>query len=413
MSSPPKVRSLVIDGGSSRILHATLKMARLEERIAELTGNPQARLVEYFDVLAGSSSATIIASLFATRHPTQPKKPLYSAEEVHQHTIKSTLYSFKNTSESPRQFFDNFLRHLPPRGAWKDRYDGRKIDRLVGEYLQQGSMGDLVMPTLLTALDLDHWRPTYFRSYDHYSPERRRQLGILPLDPTKDTLPNLPVLDICRGAAACPTYFAITTLPISKADPSQHLRFVDGGFYASSPILASLADISMNWEGHPRPSEVLIASFGVSNSPPHYILSGGYALGWNLGLSLLNIIADHWRRDSHFQARRIYRKIDQNSKNRRYFRINLTTQKRHIFDPKNIRGVNEVMNGVCSPEYGPSGSASGLKKMGKAVDWIGMGKEAGKYLHPSLQQEIDALATELVRLGPSRWASEATKHEPS
>ena len=410
MSSPPKVRSLVIDGGASRILHTTLKMARLEERIAELTGNPQARLVEYFDVLAGSSSGVILAAQFSTRHPTQPGKPLYSAEEVHQHTVESTLDSFKNTYESPSHFFDNFLRHLLPRGAWKDRFDGRKIDRLVGGYLQKGSMGDLVLPTLLTALDLDHRRPTHFRSHDHYSPERRKQLGILPADPSENTTPNLPVIDVCRGGAACPTYFATAALPTSKADPSQRSRFVDGGFYSASPILASLADISLHWEGHPGPSEVLIASFGVSDNPPHHIPSGGYVFGWNFGLSMVNLIGDYWRRDSHFQAQRIYRKIDQNSKNRRYFRINLTAQKRYIFDPKNIQLLNATLNGVCSPEYGPSGSSGGLKKMGKDVDWLSMGKGAGKYLHPSLQQEIDALATELVDLGPARWTGKATKH---
>ena len=413
MSNPPKVRSLMIDGGAARSLHATLSMARLEERIAELTGNPQALLVEYFDVVAGASSGAILAPQLSIGHPTQPGKPRYSAEEVHQHTIENTLDSFKNTYESPRHFFDNFLRHLPPRGAWKDRYDGKNIDLLGDEYFQKRAMGDLVLPTFLTALDLDHWRPTHFRSHDHYSPQRRKQLGILPIDPTKDTFPNLPVIDVCRAAFACPTYFGITTLPTSKTDPSQHSRFMDGGFFSSSPILDSLAEIGLHWEGHPGPSEILTASFGVSDYPPHYIPSGGYGLGWNIGLSLINLIADYWRRDSNFQAQRIYRKIDQNSKNRRYFRINLIMKNREDFGPQSIQALNATLDSICAPEYGPSGSASGLKKMGKAVDWLGMGKEAGKYLHPSLQQEIDALATELVRLGPASWASKATKHEPS
>lgn len=66
--SAGRVRVLSIDGGSDGGALAAAALVRLEQRLQELSGNPAARVADFFDVAAGSGAGGFLAAaLFARR----------------------------------------------------------------------------------------------------------------------------------------------------------------------------------------------------------------------------------------------------------------------------------------------------------------------------------------------------------
>jgi hypothetical protein len=66
--SEGRVRVLSIDGGADGGALAAAALVRLEHRLQELSGNPAARVADYFDVAAGSGAGGFLAAaLFARR----------------------------------------------------------------------------------------------------------------------------------------------------------------------------------------------------------------------------------------------------------------------------------------------------------------------------------------------------------
>ncbi|OEL20179.1 Patatin-like protein 3 [Dichanthelium oligosanthes] len=65
-----RVRVLSIDGGADGGALAAAALARLERRLQELSGNPTARVADFFDLAAGSGAGGFLAAaLFACRMP--------------------------------------------------------------------------------------------------------------------------------------------------------------------------------------------------------------------------------------------------------------------------------------------------------------------------------------------------------
>ena len=73
-------RILSIDGGGIRGIVPAVILARLEEILQQLSSNPDARLVDFFDFFAGTSTGSmIVAGLLA---PNKDNRPSYSAKEI-------------------------------------------------------------------------------------------------------------------------------------------------------------------------------------------------------------------------------------------------------------------------------------------------------------------------------------------
>uniref|UniRef100_A0A0E0LEN2 Patatin n=1 Tax=Oryza punctata TaxID=4537 RepID=A0A0E0LEN2_ORYPU len=67
-----RVRVLSIDGGADGGALAAAALVRLERRLKELSGNPDARVADYFDLAAGSGAGGFLAAaLFACRMPAE------------------------------------------------------------------------------------------------------------------------------------------------------------------------------------------------------------------------------------------------------------------------------------------------------------------------------------------------------
>jgi len=73
---PTKLRILSLDGGGIRgIIPATI-VVEIEKRLQEKTGNSSARISDYFDLIAGTSTGGILTALYlapSDEDATRPK----------------------------------------------------------------------------------------------------------------------------------------------------------------------------------------------------------------------------------------------------------------------------------------------------------------------------------------------------
>ena len=75
-----KTRILSIDGGGIKGIVPAVVLKYLEKYLKQLSNNPDARIVDYFDLFSGASTgAIIIGGLLSPDHQDRPK---YTAEEI-------------------------------------------------------------------------------------------------------------------------------------------------------------------------------------------------------------------------------------------------------------------------------------------------------------------------------------------
>ena len=75
-----KTRILSIDGGGIKGIVPAVVLNHLEKYLKQLSNNPNARIIDYFDLFSGASTgAIIIAGLLTSDNHNRPK---FTAEEI-------------------------------------------------------------------------------------------------------------------------------------------------------------------------------------------------------------------------------------------------------------------------------------------------------------------------------------------
>ncbi len=240
----PKVgpkRILALDGGGLRGV-LTLGMLREIETLlrARHGGDPDFRLCDYFDLIAGTSTGAIIAAALSLG---------MSVDEVHGHYMELGNVVFK--------------RSLLRWGALRAKFDGDKVrDALIG-VLGERTMdsSDFRTGLLVVTKRLDTgsaWPITN-------NPKARYFRG----GTNATTIPNAeyPLWQVVRASTAAPYFFDPETLRIGRASGGLKAvvgDFVDGGVTPSNnPALQALMTATMD----------------------------GYRLGWPVGEDRLLVVS--------------------------------------------------------------------------------------------------------------------------
>jgi patatin-like phospholipase/acyl hydrolase len=75
-------RILSIDGGGIRGILPGQIIASLEKKLQIATDNPDARIGDFFDLIAGTSTGGILACAYACPDPKNPTRPKFTAQEA-------------------------------------------------------------------------------------------------------------------------------------------------------------------------------------------------------------------------------------------------------------------------------------------------------------------------------------------
>ncbi len=239
-----KIRILSIDGGGIRgIIPATI-IQYIEEKIIEITNNPNSRIADYFDFIAGTSTGGILTCFYLT--PNAEKRigantptSKYKASEALEFYSKYG-YSIFNKSKHNSLLG---LRQLINATS----YSPSSLESIFLKEFGNLKMNELLKPCIITTYNLSSKSSFFFSSVE--SDEKAR---------------DFYVRDVARSTSAAPTYFPPAR--IKNLANNQPMINIDGGVFANNPTLCAYAECRNQifpQVNYPSAKEMLILSIGT------------------------------------------------------------------------------------------------------------------------------------------------------
>ncbi|MEB3283138.1 MAG: patatin-like phospholipase family protein [Lyngbya sp.] len=313
-------RILSLDGGGVRGLIPAKILIYVERKLQEKTGNPQARLAEYFDLIAGTSAGGILTSLYLCPDPNSPNKPLFSAEEVFQFYYEKSDQIFAKTFLHTLLNFGGFL---------NEKYSHHSFEILLKTFFGDLRLSQLLKPCLITAYDIERRQTHFFTQHDAVV---NSQCDFL-------------VREVIRSTTAAPTFFEVAQI---KSLKNEIYSFVDGGVFANNPALCAYAEVrhvfnryfnlDERYETGPTAKEMIILSLGTGDVKRNY----PYNRAKNWGqiewlIPLFDIIMTSVSETVDYQMKQIFDAIE---KHDQYLRISPILKNQQLFPIDNTTEVN-------------------------------------------------------------------------
>lgn len=205
-----KIRILSLDGGGIRGIISCIILKYVEEQLQKLD-HPNAKIGDYFDMIAGSSTGGLLAAILL--FPGNDKKAKFSVQEA------LDLYAQKGDSIFNVAFWEYLLN---PFGLFDEKISQKNIEKQLKEVFGDLELKDFIKPCLITAYDITARKVKFFTSHDAFVP-----------------LENFYVRDLCRATSAAPTFFEPANI---KSQYGQEFTLIDGGVFANNPALCAYSE---------------------------------------------------------------------------------------------------------------------------------------------------------------------------
>ncbi|XP_050134381.1 patatin-like protein 1 isoform X3 [Malus sylvestris] len=215
-SSSPRHGNLItilsIDGGGIRGIIPGALLAYLESELQKLDGE-DARLADYFDVISGTSTGGLIATMLVA--PNENNRPLFAAKDIVPFYLSNCPKIFPRSSGLCATVNDLVKALTGP------KYDGKYLHKLVREIIGDKRLDQTLTNLVVPTFDIKKLLPVIFSSY---------QVSSRPVL-------NARLSDICIGTSAAPTYLpAYYFENKDQQGESKEFNLIDGGIAANNPI---------------------------------------------------------------------------------------------------------------------------------------------------------------------------------
>ncbi|MFP7721463.1 patatin-like phospholipase family protein [Lysobacter sp. A3-1-A15] len=197
-------RILSLDGGGIRGLVTSLWIEGVENALAQ-AGKPGG-VLKHFDLLAGSSTGALVACGLGVGLSPAQLADLYRDQR---HVIFPGLAG-RLWSRAGR---------VLTQGPSAPKYDGTGLEKVLRKVFGKTTLGQLNVPTLVTAYDTVTRTPVVFKSF-------------------KAQHRALPVWEVCRASTAAPTYFPAHPMTVE----GYPCALIDGGVVANNPTACAIAE---------------------------------------------------------------------------------------------------------------------------------------------------------------------------
>ncbi|CAK9166476.1 unnamed protein product [Ilex paraguariensis] len=221
---PPTYGDLItilsVDGGGIRGIIPGVILAYLESQLQELDG-PDARLADYFDVIAGTSTGGLITAMVTA--PNEHNRPLYAANEIVPFYVQHSPKIFPQARGPLAGIIKLFKALFGP------QYNGKYLHKLTRGILSSTRLHQTLTSVVIPTFDIRNLSPTIFSSYE------------VAINPLKDAL----LSDICISTSAAPTYFpAYYFKNTDEKGNEREFNLVDGGVAANNPTLVAMSEVT-------------------------------------------------------------------------------------------------------------------------------------------------------------------------
>lgn len=279
-SPPQKIRILSLDGGGLKGIITGKVLVSLEKKLQAVTHNPLARLADYFDLIAGTSTGGLLAFLCLTPSMSEPKRPQFSADDG--------VYLYTHYGA---QIFDRSVWDLLTLKEYRDaKYDAENLTLLLHHYFAETRLSDLLKPCLITAYDIARRQAKFFTQHDAQRGARH----------------DFYVRDAARATSAAPTFFEPALI---EALSGTRYPLIDGGVFANNPALCAYAEVLAHEAvfGPATTPEIALLSIGTGLAKESFMYHKAKdwgALGW--ARPVLQIILSGVGETVDYQLRQIF-----------------------------------------------------------------------------------------------------------
>jgi len=236
-------RILSIDGGGIRGIIPGQILVILEDKLKVKTNNPDARVADFFDLIAGTSTGGILTCAYlmpALDNSGLEVRPKYNASQV------VDLYLNKGGD-----IFSVSRGHKirTAGGILDEMYPAIQLEKALDEYFGDTKLSELLKPCLITSYDIKHRKGHFFTQHD-----AKRNKGW-----------DYLVKEVARATSAAPTYFECSNVR-SVSEVSYPL--IDGGVFVNNPSLCAFAEVYREFKT--SPGKMVILSLGTGFSKKDY-----------------------------------------------------------------------------------------------------------------------------------------------
>ncbi|KAL0435739.1 UNVERIFIED_CONTAM: putative inactive patatin-like protein 9 [Sesamum radiatum] len=226
-----KTRVLSIDGGGTTGTVASAALVHLEYQIQEKTGDSNARIADYFDIVVGTGIGALLAAMLVADDGSG--RPLFSAKEAAKFVGKNQaeLYKVKNVGVFRRRM----------------RFSGRSMDIVLKEAFRRDDGKVLTLK--------DTCKPLLVPCFDLHTARSRADFGV----------PELRL----RAMESDPRYVGDTVdvqaYKLSSTDGKISCLAVDGGLVMNNPTAAAVTHVLHNKRDFPSVTgvdDLLVLSIG-------------------------------------------------------------------------------------------------------------------------------------------------------
>ncbi|KAG5234408.1 patatin protein [Salix suchowensis] len=198
-----KVRILSIDGGgATNGILAAKSLTYLESCLRRKSGNPDASVSDYFDVVAGSGSGGVLAALLFTRG--KNGRPMFTAEEALNFLVK--INKKMNRSQ----------------GVLGKLFGSAKAEKVFAKTFGELTLKDTIKSALIPCYDLSSNAPFLFSRAD-----------ALEMDGY-----DFKMSDVCLATSADPT--KVGAVDMRSVDKRTKIVAIDGGIAMNNPTAAAI-----------------------------------------------------------------------------------------------------------------------------------------------------------------------------
>ena len=204
-----KICMLSVDGGGIRGIIPAILLIELEKKLQKHKAD--AKIIDYFDFYAGTSTGGLIVAGLLMPHPQKAGQPMYNTQDILE------LYQKEGDKIFKMPFFDTSLFY----GA---KFGRESIDEVLATKFGDTRLKNLLRPCLITAYDVDNRTTHLFRQHRAAHQEEY----------------DFAVKDMCSATSAAPTYFP----PVNIVNGNGiEYTLVDGGVVLNNPVLSAYSEV--------------------------------------------------------------------------------------------------------------------------------------------------------------------------
>ncbi|XP_076947859.1 patatin-like protein 6 [Bidens hawaiensis] len=228
-----KICVLSIDGGGMRSILAGKALAYLENALKTKSGNPDARIADYFDVAAGTGVGGVFtAMLFGSR---SVNRPIFKAEDT-----------WKFMAGHGKRFYNQ----KPSFGLFRNGMVRNTVgfENAMKEAFSNLTLKNTLKPVLIPCYDLSTSAPFLFSRADALETDSF----------------DFRLWEVCRATSALPSLFKPVSM--KSVDGKTRCVAVDGGLAMSNPTAAAITHVLHNKHEFPfvrGVEDLLVVSLGT------------------------------------------------------------------------------------------------------------------------------------------------------